>query len=344
MVTKRREKIILWFSENSIPKEEPSKITTIKGKLYNIYTDILSETSYLPKKSNMSERLYHILNNIFDIKRCSCGKSLNYIDINKGYFNYCGDCGRKIKRTSILFNNEKRILCDYGCGQEAEYILQNKKYCCTTKFGKCPNIIKKCVHYGKDNFYFGKSIRRKYSLKEWLVKHPNLKKYEDLTVIENIDDIKVKCKHCEKWFTPTFKQLSNRMKSLECIENNKKGCGHDYFFCSDKCKFSSLFYYRKYGPSESESYREYRRTVDLKTQRTIKKYHDKIDNIDLRKYNSIDHKFSVRSGYDNNVSVDIISHWKNLEVISRRLNSKKQNKCSITLENLLDQINRNSNV
>lgn len=34
-------------------------------------------------------------------------------------------------------------LCDYGCGQNAQYKLRNGKYCCSTHHNKCPAIRKK---------------------------------------------------------------------------------------------------------------------------------------------------------------------------------------------------------
>ena len=34
-------------------------------------------------------------------------------------------------------------LCDYGCGQEAKYKLQNGKWCCSKSYKKCKEIIRK---------------------------------------------------------------------------------------------------------------------------------------------------------------------------------------------------------
>lgn len=35
------------------------------------------------------------------------------------------------------------IYCDYGCGNEAKYVLKNGKHCCQPYFSKCPSIRKK---------------------------------------------------------------------------------------------------------------------------------------------------------------------------------------------------------
>lgn len=34
-------------------------------------------------------------------------------------------------------------LCDYGCGQKANYILSNGKLCCSVSYNKCPEIRRK---------------------------------------------------------------------------------------------------------------------------------------------------------------------------------------------------------
>jgi len=45
-------------------------------------------------------------------------------------------------------------LCEYGCGQEANYKFDNGKYCCSSHWLKCPN--KRKIMLGKNNPFFGK--------------------------------------------------------------------------------------------------------------------------------------------------------------------------------------------
>ena len=35
------------------------------------------------------------------------------------------------------------IICEYGCGQEAEYQLKNGKWCCSSHSSKCPFLKNK---------------------------------------------------------------------------------------------------------------------------------------------------------------------------------------------------------
>lgn len=49
----------------------------------------------------------------------------------------------------------------------------------------------------------------------------------------------------------------------------------------------------------------------------------------------LDHKFSKHQGFVNNVPPEVIGHYTNLQLIPRHSNRKKYNKCSITLDELL---------
>lgn len=51
-----------------------------------------------------------------------------------------------------------------------------------------------------------------------------------------------------------------------------------------------------------------------------------------------DHKLSIKFGYDNNIDPNIIAHPANCEYIPFRVNSSKGSSCSITLDQLLEDI------
>jgi len=52
----------------------------------------------------------------------------------------------------------------------------------------------------------------------------------------------------------------------------------------------------------------------------------------------LDHKYSIWQGFTNNVSPEIIGHIKNLEMLPYQENLSKFNKCSITLQQLIESI------
>ena len=49
----------------------------------------------------------------------------------------------------------------------------------------------------------------------------------------------------------------------------------------------------------------------------------------------LDHKFSLKSGYQHHVPLDIISSRNNLQLLSPKDNRRKGEKCSISIEELL---------
>jgi len=55
----------------------------------------------------------------------------------------------------------------------------------------------------------------------------------------------------------------------------------------------------------------------------------------------IDHKFSIKQGYMDNIKPHIIGNIANLEMLPAIDNIKKKNKCSITIEELLSKIKGN---
>lgn len=61
------------------------------------------------------------------------------------------------------------------------------------------------------------------------------------------------------------------------------------------------------------------------------------DNLNLNGV-SMDHIYSVRSGYDNNINPYILSHPANCRIITQRTNSSKGMRCDITIDELLEKI------
>ena len=156
-------------------------------------------------------------------------------------------------------------------------------------------------------------------------------------------EIQVHCKYseCENskenggWFTPTRGQLDQRRRALEDRNGNDGG----YFYCSEECKDKCCLFYLRTDPIEMSRYKKYFITVQKETNRTLVKFSNKIENIELRGNDyHLDHKYTIYDGFKNNVDPKIIGHWKNLEIITAIENSKKNKNSSITLNELLNQI------
>lgn len=57
----------------------------------------------------------------------------------------------------------------------------------------------------------------------------------------------------------------------------------------------------------------------------------------------VDHKFSVMEGFKNNIPADIISHICNLQMIPWEENLSKRDRCSITIQDLINKIKQHEN-
>ena len=72
-----------------------------------------------------------------------------------------------------------------------------------------------------------------------------------------------------------------------------------------------------------KNYKTYRNTINPKNIKRSKNYH-------------LDHKYSISEGFKNNVDFRVISSKENLEILTMEENLSKQNKCSISLDELID--------
>ena len=174
-------------------------------------------------------------------------------------------------------------ICEYGCGQPANYQLKNKKVCCSKSCNSCEGMKRKNSEsqkgkfVGENHWAFGKKrkseTKRKIgkkqlghnnhmflTLKKIQQKYPLFSKIEDIRYNPDnlkIKEIQVRCKNhnCENskeqggWFTPTRSQLYERIRNLE-----KNGTDSCYFYCSDKCKAECPLYRSQGGdPFKSRS-------------------------------------------------------------------------------------------
>jgi len=92
-------------------------------------------------------------------------KGISFSPWNKKKENYCKICGKLTKNKIYCShkcqgvdqkgkkrnsNNHRRVglvigyeICDYGCKQQAYYILNNDKFCCNDVYQKCPEVVQK---------------------------------------------------------------------------------------------------------------------------------------------------------------------------------------------------------
>ena len=98
---------------------------------------------------------------------------------------------------------------------------------------------------------------------------------------------------------------------------------------------SELKIYKNYKKCAMDMTRLLLRTDKLKYIRDIQLGHSSKYYVENEHY-SIDHKFSIRKAFDLNMPYCIVSNIYNLELLKQNENLSKGDKCSITLDELID--------
>jgi len=177
-------------------------------------------------------------------------------------------------------------------------------------------------------------------------KYPTFSEEEEMRYNPN-GEIQVHCKYSEcknskengGWFTPIYIQLYERIRQLE----HKNGNDGSHLYCSEGCKQKCCLYRLISDPNTLKEFKKYSIKLWKETNKTLKKHSDKIKNIELRGYEhgyALDHKYSIYDGFINNINSKTIAHYKNLQIITIVENNKKNKKSSITLEELLVDIDQ----
>jgi hypothetical protein len=145
------------------------------------------------------------------------------------------------------------------------------------------------------------------------------------------------------------KSIENRKKVSESLKNtysnnpalvqSKTHIGKTYGF-GNPLLLEKL--YNKMGwtrPEDRDPFKLYTELVRRKSDESYQKYFYEITNSKKRSKDfHLDHKYSIKNGFDNKIPIEVISHYKNLEVVPHSLNESKGSKNSILLEDLIKQI------
>ena len=132
------------------------------------------------------------------------------------------------------------------------------------------------------------------------------------------------CLNCEQEFeTYNQKLCCCSRKCREEFNQRNRTAFENYY---KKCKFTfNVYQYDKWFD------------LTLLEQCGWYKAKNRGDNLDGI---SRDHKFSVKEGFINNIDPRLISHPANCELKKHRENQSKHTKCSLTLEQLIEEIKK----
>lgn len=188
----------------------------------------------------------------------------------------------------------------------------------------------------------GVTSTRKLQTTRDTIKKTNLEKYGE-TCYFKTDEFKEKLKehNIEKYGVENY--FNSEDYKIKSKEASLKKYNSEYYLSSELRKQREIESGHWISDEDRTEYELYRLNVwritnkqDLESLKDI----DKRGRIDLNPdaYH-IDHKFSIREGFEENIPPEIIGSLKNLEMIPGRKNCAKNSKCSISKEELLDDSN-----
>jgi len=208
-------------------------------------------------------------------------------------------------------NGREKSNSKEGREKSKQTLLKNYGVTSTWELQKTKETIKKTnlEKYGETCYLKTDEFKEK-------LKNHNLEKY-GVEYYFNSDDYKIKSKTTSLKKYNSEYYLSSELRKQREIESSH------WISDEDRTEYElyCLNVWRITNKQDLESLKDFdkRGRIDLNPDA----YH-------------IDHKFSIREGFEENIPPEIIGSLKNLEMIPGRKNCSKNSKCSITKEELLN--------
>lgn len=241
-------------------------------------------------------------------KNVYCSLKCRNIFVNKYLRNYdkCSNTLRKKgeKKEEEYLKNPKKCL---SCNEEIPFKNKSNKY--------CGHSCSASVENKKREYTWGNKIKE--SIHRYLIEN-GIKKEGQIGLYENV------CFSCET----IFFHKRNKIKycSVECRKQYKRKNMDEYRKYKQDClfKFNLSDYPEQFDFSLIEKYGWYSPT-------------NKNNNLEGV---SRDHMLSVREGFELGIDPKIISHPANCRLMKHTDNISKNKKSVLTLEELLEKINK----
>jgi hypothetical protein len=244
----------------------------------------------------------------------------------------------------------KIVICEY-CKNEFEKTISEikrseekgyKHYCSRQCGGKSRenNNIKYCKQCGKEiklKIFCSQSCAATYNNKNRKGEKRNFSKIGIQNILNainkktaqniNRDEYDKNPNHCKECNNALIFKFRNRtFCSVECRRKYERKNMGKYQIYHKNCRFTfNLFdYLNEFDFELIKKYGWYQ----------AKNHGDNLNGI------SRDHMISVKFGYENNINPEIIKHPANCQLLIHNNNSSKNKKCSLTLNELINKIDK----
>jgi len=228
----------------------------------------------------------------------------------------------------------------YLCGRQAFYISYNsKKPRCEEKINRCPGFIAKAQesrdrnttpeqrreHMKRMSINGNAKLSELHNDSNWYAKKS-----------ENIS-LAVKARGGHQGINNPMFGKTHKQESKEKQSNRAQHRDHICYQQATLTKIENGIAVSKELKSEKDLYNE---SIDRFTYLSWQKHQNIINPNGYKrgKEYELDHKISKTYGFIHNIPPAIIGHYRNLELIPKAQNRSKRVKCSISLDELIEQI------
>ena len=241
-----------------------------------------------------------------------------------------------------IFNPTCNDICFY-CSRQANWVSVNTKISrCVEKITQCPGFIKKAEDSRKQNITTEDRIKHMKKMSETgnkklkeLHNNPEWVRSKGEKISKKVKERGGHLGKNNPMFNKTHKDSSKKLQT-EKAKTRKP----DSYKQASITKIKLGLATPKELKNDWELYQE---QVTNYTNLSWKHYHDLINPTHLVRGNEyeLDHKFSRTEGFKQSIPPEIIGHYANLELITKKENRSKRTKCSITLSELYEATNVN---
>lgn len=228
------------------------------------------------------------------------------------------------------------------CGRQALFISYNsKKLRCVEKITQCPGFVKKAENARKQNMTTEQ--RQTHMKKMSKLGNETLKNLH-----KNPDWVTKKSKNISNAIVARGGHLgiNNPMYRKNHTEETKNKMKEKANKRNPNCYLNATATKILKGISIPKSQKSewdlYKEQVINHTRKNWKTFNTFINPLNFKrgKEYELDHKFSITEGFKKNILPQIISHPCNLELIPKNKNRSKRISCSISLDQLMTEIER----
>jgi len=277
----------------------------------------------LKKESLTQEKLYLIYHNLEIAPKCICGKTKKFNSFKKGFTVSCGNnsCGTKISLNKRKETNLKK----YGVEEftSSTLFISKRKETMLTLYG---------AEYSLQSKEITKKIK---STKKEKYGNENYNNHDKMVITQNLkygsvfNHEKSKTTKKEKYGNENY---NNRKKAkLTCIQKYRVSHTQQLDETKIKQKNTRINNGTQIPDDKLSDWEYYKKTV---WHFTNKQDISKLENSSLRgrkdlnpNAHQLDHKISIKYGFENNIPIYLISSIDNLQMLLHSENASKGAKC-----------------